>query len=163
MTNDLTIDMDGNHLTKIYIDADACPVKDEAVKVAVRHNLPIIFVSNSWMRLDDHPLVERIVVSEGPDEADNWIVDNISQKDIVITTDIPLASRAMEKQGRALRPNGKLFTEDNIGMALAMRELNQELRETGEIKGHNPAFTGKDRSDFLQSLENLIQSIKREV
>ncbi len=158
----MTSEEDSNSLTKIYIDADACPVKDEAVKVAVRHNLPIIFVSNSWMRLDDHPLVERVVVSEGPDEADNWIVENISPKDIVITADIPLAARAMEKDGKALRPNGKLFTSDNIGMALAMRELNQELRETGEIKGYNPAFTSKDRSDFLQALENIIQTIKRE-
>lgn len=158
----MTSEEDSNSLTKIYIDADACPVKDEAVKVAVRHNLPIIFVSNSWMRLDDHPLVERVVVSEGPDEADNWIVENISPKDIVITADIPLAARAMEKDGKALRPNGKLFTSDNIGMALAMRELNQDLREAGEIKGYNPAFTNKDRSDFLQALENIIQTIKRE-
>lgn len=147
---------------KLYIDADACPVKDEAVKVAVRHKMPIIFVSNSWMRLDDHPLVERIVVSEGPDEADNWIVEKIQKDDIVITSDIPLAARAMEKEGRALRPNGKAFTDDNIGMALAMRELNQELRETGEIKGYNPGFTQRDRSDFLQALENEIQIIKRQ-
>lgn len=146
---------------KLYIDADACPVKDEAVKVAVRHNMPIIFVSNSWMRLDDHPLVERVIVQEGPDEADNWIVENITQADIVITSDIPLAARAMEKQASALRPNGKAFTQDNIGMALAMRELNQELRETGEIKGYNPGFTPRDRSEFLQSLENIIQTLKR--
>lgn len=147
---------------KLYIDADACPVKDEAVKVAVRHGLSIIFVSNSWMRLDDHPLVERVVVSEGPDEADNWIVEHANKDDIVITSDIPLAARAMEKAAHALRPNGKAFTDDNIGMALAMRELNQELRETGEIKGFNPGFTPRDRSDFLQALENLIQSIKRQ-
>lgn len=149
-------------MTKLYIDADACPVKDEAVKVAVRHGLAIIFVSNSWMRLDDHPLVERVIVSEGPDEADNWIVENATSNDIVITSDIPLAARAMEKEAHALRPNGKAFTDDNIGMALAMRELNQELRETGEIKGYNPGFTAKDRSEFLQALENLIQSIKRQ-
>jgi len=148
-------------VTILFIDADACPVKDEAVKVGVRHNLKIIFVSNSWMRLDDHPLVERVVVSEGPDEADNWIVEQAVFNDIVITNDIPLAARAMEKGAEALRPDGKPFTEDNIGMALAMRELNQELRETGEIKGHNPSFTPKNRSDFLQALENCIQTIKR--
>ena len=94
---------------KLYIDADACPVKDEAVKVGVRHGLAIIFVSNSWMRLDDHPLVQRIVVSEGPDEADNWIVDHAGGGDIVITSDIPLAARAMEKDACALRPNGIFF------------------------------------------------------
>ncbi len=148
-------------MTILYIDADACPVKDEAVKVGVRHNIKIIFVSNSWMRLDDHPLVERVVVSEGPDEADNWIVEQALENDIVITADIPLAARAMEKSAEAIRPDGKPFTEDNIGMSLAMRDLNAELRETGEIKGYNPAFTAKNRSDFLQSLENVIQAIKR--
>jgi len=146
---------------KLYIDADACPVKDEAVKVGVRHSLPIIFVSNSWMRLDDHPLVERVVVSEGPDEADNWIVEHCEEDDIVVTTDIPLAARAMEKDAVALRPNGKAFTQDNIGMALAMRELNQELRESGEIKGYNPGFTKADKSNFLQELESIIQRLKR--
>ena len=145
----------------LYIDADACPVKDEAIKVGVRHNLPLKFVANSWMRLDDHPLIERIVVQEGPDEADNWIVEQCGKDDIVITNDIPLAARAMDKGAKALRPNGKAFTEDNIGMALAMRELNQELRETGDIKGHNPSFSKADRSNFLQELENIIQSIKK--
>lgn len=146
---------------KIYVDADACPVKDEAVKVGVRHNLSIIFVSNSWMRLDDHPLVERVVVQEGPDEADNWIVEQCGENDIVITSDIPLASRALETGATALRPDGKNFNQDNIGMALAMRELHQELRETGEIKGHNPSFTKRDKSNFLQELEHIIQSLKR--
>lgn len=146
---------------KIYVDADACPVKDEAVKVGVRHNLSIIFVSNSWMRLDDHPLVERVVVQEGPDEADNWIVEQCGENDIVITSDIPLASRALETGATALRPDGKIFNQDNIGMALAMRELHQELRETGEIKGHNPSFTKRDKSNFLQELEHIIQSLKR--
>ena len=148
-------------MTKLFIDADACPVKDEAVKVGVRHELPIIFVSNAWMRLDDHPLVERVVVSEGPDEADNWIVENMTAGDIVVTSDIPLAARAIEKQGHVLGPTGKPFSDDNIGMALAMRELKQELRETGEIKGYNPGFTKADRSAFLQALENIIQTIKR--
>lgn len=146
----------------IYVDSDACPVKDEVVRVGLRHNLPICFVSNSWMRLADHPLISRIIVAEGPDEADNWIVDHIIEHDILITSDIPLASRGMEKGARALRPTGKLFTGDNIGMALAMRDLNAQLRESGDIKGHNPSFTRQDRSQFLQSLEALIQNIKRE-
>lgn len=148
-------------MTKLYIDADACPVKDEAIKVAVRHSLPIIFVSNAWMRLDDHPLIERVIVAEGPDEADNRIVEMMEEGDIVVTSDIPLANRALEKQGHVLGPTGKPFTDDNIGMALAMRELKQELRESGEIKGYNPGFTKADRSAFLEALENLIQKIKR--
>lgn len=146
---------------KILIDADACPVKDEAIKVAVRHNLPIIFVANSWMRLDDHPLIERVVVAQGPDEADDRIIESMEMGDIIITNDIPLAARALAKQGFVLRPNGEPFHDDNIGMALAMRELKNELRETGEISGYNPAFTKSDRSRFLEALENLIQSIKR--
>jgi len=145
----------------IYIDADACPVKDEAVKVAVRHNLPIIFVANSWMRLDDHPLVQRVIVEEGADVADDWIYDQVQEDDIVVTNDIPLAARVMEKSAVALRPNGKPFTPDNISMALAMRELNQELRETGVIKGHNPSFTKADKSNFLQELEDIIQGLIR--
>lgn len=148
-------------MTKILIDADACPVKDEAIKVAVRHSLPIIFVSNSWMRLDDHPLIERVIVAEGPDEADNRIIEMMQEGDIIVTSDIPLASRALERAGHVLGPTGKPFNDDNIGMALAMRELKQELRETGEIKGHNPGFTKGDRSAFLEALENIIQKIKR--
>lgn len=146
---------------KIYIDADACPVKDEIFKVAYRHNTPVFLVSNQWMRIDGGPLVKKIVVSEGADEADNWIAENISNNDIAITADIPLAKRCLDVGALALGPTGRLFSEDNIGNALAMRELNSHLRETGESKGYNPSFTKADRSNFLQNLEKAINTLKR--
>ena len=145
----------------IYIDADACPVKDEALKVAERHGIPITYVSNAWMRLSDHPLVARVVVQEGPDAADNWIAERISARDICVTQDIPLAARCLKAGARAIGNTGKPFTDASIGMALAMRELSQHLRETGESKGYNAAFTKQDRSRFLEALEHAVQAIKR--
>ena len=118
-------------------------------------------MANAWIHLP-HPQVELVVVSEGPDEADNWIADNISKADICITADIPLASRCLENEALVLGPTGKAFTPNNIGNALAMRELKSHLRETGEGGNYNPSFTQKDRSQFLQSLENLVQSAKRQ-
>ena len=146
---------------EIYVDADACPVKDEVVRVAERHSAPVYMVSNNWMRLPDSRLVQRIVVEEGPDAADNWIAERIAKGDVVVTADIPLASRCLKAGARALGPSGKPFTDDNIGMAMAMRELMSDLRDTGEIRGNNPAFTKQDRSRFLQSLEQVIQDILR--
>ncbi len=143
----------------IYVDADACPVKDEVLKVAYRHKIPVFFVSNQWMRMEVGSLVQKIVVSEGADEADNWIADHIQECDISITADIPLAKRCLEKKATAIGPAGRLFNTENIGMALAMRELNQHRRETGESKGYNPSFKKTDRSNFLQSLEAEIQKI----
>jgi uncharacterized protein YaiI (UPF0178 family) len=145
----------------IYIDADACPVKDEAVRVAERHGLVIYFVSNSWMRLLEGPLIRRVVVSDGPDAADNWIAERVGPRDIVVTADIPLASRALKAGARVLGPTGKPFTAAGIGMALAMRELKQHLRETGESKGFNASFTKKDRSQFLQALDEAVQAVRR--
>ena len=145
----------------IFIDADACPVKDEALKVAERHGLAITFVSNSWMRLPKSPLVRRVVVQEGPDAADDWIAGTIATGDIVVTQDIPLASRCLKKGAKAIGNTGKPFTEAAIGMALAMRELSQHLRETGESRGFNAAFTKQDRSRFLESLEQAVQASKR--
>ena len=145
----------------IFVDADACPVKDEALKVAERHGLAITFVSNSWMRLPKSPLVRRVVVQEGPDAADDWIADTIATGDIVVTQDIPLASRCLKKGAKAIGNTGKPFTEAAIGMALAMRELSQHLRETGESRGFNAAFTKQDRSRFLESLEQAVQASKR--
>ncbi len=145
----------------IYVDADACPVKDEALKVADRHGLKIVYVANSWMRLPDHPLVERVVVSDGPDAADNWIAERAGQGDIVVTQDIPLASRALKSGAQAIGNTGKPFSDASIGMALAMRELSQHLRETGESRGFNAAFTKQDRSRFLEALEQAVQRIKR--
>lgn len=146
---------------EIYVDADACPVKDEVVRVAERHSAPVHIVSNSWMRLPNSPLVQRVVVAEGPDAADDWIADRIGNGDIVVTADIPLASRCLKAGARALGPSGKPFDDNNIGMAMAMRELMSDLRDTGEVRGNNPAFTRQDRSRFLQVLEQVIQEILR--
>jgi uncharacterized protein len=148
-------------MTSIYVDADACPVKDEAVRVADRHGVAIHFVSNSWMRLPDGAKVSRVVVADGPDAADDWIATRIGPGDVAVTADIPLASRCLKAGARVIGPTGKPFTEATIGMALAMRELQQHLRETGESRGFNASFTRADRSRFLQSLEDAMQAIKR--
>jgi uncharacterized protein YaiI (UPF0178 family) len=146
---------------QIYVDADACPVKDEIMRVAERHGLVTHFVSNAWMRLAEGPLVRRVVVAEGPDAADDWIAERILPRDICVTQDIPLASRCLEKGARAIGPTGKPFTPDTIGMAMAMRELKQHLRETGEDRGFNAGFRREDRSRFLQALEQAVQAILR--
>jgi uncharacterized protein YaiI (UPF0178 family) len=143
------------------VDGDACPVKKEIVRVAERHGLSVFLVANAWIHLP-HPQVEIVVVSEGPDEADNWIAEHIDAGDICITADIPLASRCLERDGRVIGPTGKPFTQANIGNALAMRDLNSHLRETGEDKGYNPSFTKNDRSQFLQTLEQQVQAALRQ-
>ncbi|MBF0181916.1 MAG: YaiI/YqxD family protein [Magnetococcales bacterium] len=145
----------------IYVDADACPVKTEVMRVAERHGLTVHMVSNQWMRLAAHPLLKIQVVAGGLDKADDWIVERIERGDIAITADIPLAARCLTKGARVVGPTGKPFDEDGIGMALAMRDLNAHLRDTGEIRGSGPSFGGKDRSRFLQALEEAIQAIKR--
>jgi uncharacterized protein YaiI (UPF0178 family) len=144
------------------VDGDACPVKDEVLKVAERHKLNVLLVSNRWSRRADAPNVRQVVVSEGFDAADNWIADNIGEGDIAITADIPLASRCLKAGAHVLGPTGRPFTEHSIGMALAMRDLNAHLRETGEIKGYNASFSKQDRSRFLGELEKLIQQARRE-
>lgn len=146
---------------QIFVDADACPVKEEAAKVAARHALIIHYVSNSHMRLPFGGNVKRVVVSDGADAADNWIAEQCVIGDIVVTADIPLASRAIKKGAQVISHIGKLFTQDSIGMALAMRDLMSQLRETGEVRGNNPVFAPSDRSRFLQGLENIIQAFKR--
>lgn len=146
---------------EIYVDADACPVKDEVLRVAERHGLQVYVVSNSGMRPSGNPLVRQVVVAQGPDAADDWIAERITASDICVTADIPLASRCLGRGAGALRPDGKPFTKESIGMALAMRDLMQQLREAGDVKGTNPAFTRDDRSRFLRELENLIQAMRR--
>jgi uncharacterized protein YaiI (UPF0178 family) len=148
--------------TIIYVDADACPVKEEAVRVAERHGLVIHFVSNSWMRLPTSANVTRMVVAEGPDAADDWIATRIGKGDVAVTADIPLASRCLAAGARVIGPTGKPFTSDGIGMALAMRDLSRHLRETGESKGYNAGFTRQDRSRFLQALEEAVQASRRQ-
>ena len=147
--------------TIIYVDADACPVKDEVVRVAERHELPVKFVSNSFMRLPNSWLIERVVVQDGPDAADDWIAQRIGRDDIAVTADIPLAGRCLKAGAQVIGMTGKPFTEASIGMALAMRSLMQDLREAGEVRGNNPAFTKADRSQFLQAMEMAVQAIKR--
>lgn len=148
-------------MVAVYVDADACPVKDEALRVAIRHGLNIYYVSNSWMRLPDDPSVHRVVVDAGPDAADDWIVTQVVANDVVVTADIPLASRCLKSGAQAIGPTGKPFTEAGIGMALAMRDLSAHLREIGESKGYNAAFTRQDRSKFLQAMEMAVQKALR--
>lgn len=148
-------------MVAVFVDADACPVKDEAARVAERHGLVITYVANFGLRPSRDPMVRTVMVPQGADAADDWIVENSAPGDVVVTADIPLASRILAKGGAAIGPTGKLFTTDSIGMALAMRDLNQHLRETGESRGFNAAFSAKDRSNFLQQFDALVQRAKR--
>jgi uncharacterized protein len=151
-------------LLDIYIDADACPVKSEVYRVADRCNLRVLVVSNTPIHVPAG--VERIsgiAVGPGDDAADDWIAENISAGDICITADIPLASRCIKKQAAALGPRGKAFTEESIGDALATRELMSTLRDSGQISGGPPPMTKKDRSRFLDALDQIIQKIRREM
>lgn len=145
----------------IYIDADGCPVKDETYKVAARYQLKVFVVANKPLNVPLHPSIEMKVVSAGPDEADNWIAENIEEDDICITADIPLADRCLKKDARALNIRGEEFDEDMIGDAMATRELMKHLRELGEMKGGPPPFEKRDRSQFLSALDRMIQAIKR--
>lgn len=152
---------DRDDLLIVYVDGDACPVKDEVYRVTGRHRLLTRVVTNSWLRLPESPLIELQVVAEGLDAADNWIVEHIRHGDIAITADIPLAARCLEKGAVVLDPSGKPFTADNIGSALATRELMADLRDRGEIRGNNPSFTKQDRIRFLDALENTVQAARR--
>ncbi|CCB67730.1 MULTISPECIES: YaiI/YqxD family protein [unclassified Hyphomicrobium] len=143
---------------EIYVDADACPVKAEVLRVAIRHDLVVHMVSNSWMRLEESPLIKRVIVGDGADAADDWIAEHVTPADIVVTADIPLAARALKAGAQCIGPTGKPFSDANIGMALAMRDMQRHLRETGESRGYNASFTPRDRSQFLQALENAVQA-----
>jgi uncharacterized protein len=145
----------------IYVDADACPVKDEVIKVATRHDVRVLMVSDGGIRPYPSPLVDLVIVEQGADAADDWIAEHIETSDITITSDIPLAARCLERGAKALKPNGDAFTENSIGMALANRELMQNLRESGEITGGPRPFSKRDRSEFLNALEVAVQSAKR--
>ncbi|ODS85891.1 MAG: hypothetical protein BGO83_21390 [Devosia sp. 66-14] len=146
---------------QIFVDADACPVKDEVLRVAERHAVVTTFVANFGLRPSRDPMVRNIMVPQGADAADDWIVEHVEANDLVVTSDIPLAGRALKKGAVVLGPTGKPFTEQSIGMALAMRELNQHLRETGESKGYNAGFTARDRSSFLHAFDAAVQRAKR--
>lgn len=147
-------------MTRLFIDGDACPVKDEVLRVATRHDLPVLIVANRWHRID-HYLVEQVVVAAGADAADDVIAERAGRGDVVITADIPLAARCLEKGALSIDPRGRPFEEANIGMQVAMRELMKGLRETGEITGGPAGFTRQDRSRFLDGLERMVQQAKR--
>ena len=147
----------------IYVDADACPVKNEVYRVAKRYQLNVTLVANAWMRTPDDERVRLEVVEDDFDAADDWIVDHVGPDDIVVTADIPLASRCMQNGARAIGSTGRPFTEDNIGVAVATRDLLAVLRGGGEITGGPPPLTKRDRSRFLQTLDEVIQSIRRNI
>ncbi len=151
-------------MTTLYIDADACPVKDEAVRVAGRHGLKVFVVSNGDIRPSPHPLVETVIVGQGPDAADMWIAERVGPGDICVTGDIPLAARCIEAGARALRHTGEAFTAANIGHALAMRDLMADLRAANPLAagGGGRAFSRADRSRFLDALERMVRAAGRD-
>jgi uncharacterized protein YaiI (UPF0178 family) len=146
-------------MIRLFIDADACPVKEEAYRVAARYGLKVFVVSNSRMNVPRNPLIELQVVSGRFDAADDWIVEEATPQDIAITSDIPLAARVLAKGARALDPKGRVFSPDSIGDALASREISAFLRDMGEMGGGPAPFSSRDRSRFLQSLDTVIQSL----
>ncbi|MEI6592275.1 MAG: YaiI/YqxD family protein [Holophagaceae bacterium] len=147
---------------RIFVDADACPVKDEVFRVALRCGLQVYLVANSPLRVPKNPLFESVVVARGIfDGADDWIVDRVTPTDIAVTADIPLAARCLEKGARALDAKGRVYTPESIGDALASRELMANLRAMGDMGGGPAPFTPRDRSTFLQRLDDLIQAIRR--
>jgi hypothetical protein len=148
-------------LLHIFIDADACPVKQETFHVAERYGLQVTLVANSWMRVPEKNWIRLIVVNDHLDAADDWIVEHVSEDDIVISGDIPLASRCLRKGALVLGTTGNEFTDSEIGDALATRDLLKELREAGAITGGPAQFGKRDRSRFLQSLDQMIQRVRR--
>lgn len=146
---------------RILVDADACPVKDEVYKVAWRHAVPVVIVSNSWLRVPQHPLVSRQVVSDGFDAADDWIAEQSDAKSVVITSDILLADRALKAGAKVLSPNGRPFTANSIGAAIATRAIMADLRAGGDQVGGSNPFSTADRSNFLQALDRELVALKR--
>lgn len=149
-------------MLNIYVDADACPVKDEVYRVAKRYALRVTLVANSRMRIPEDDGIELVVVGEGLDVADDWIAEHADSGDIVITGDIPLAARCLAKGARVIGTTGNPFTEDNVGDALATREILSQLRSVGEPTTGPAPFAKRDRSRFLQALDAAIQSIRRD-
>ena len=146
----------------IYVDADACPVKKETFRVAIRHNLQVYLVSNSRLNMVVDKNVHKIQVGSDLDAADNWIEKHIGAGDIVVTADILLADRCLKKDASAINPTGRIFNNNNIGIAKSMRDLRAHLRETGVASSYNDTFSKQDRSHFLRTLEEMIQLIKRQ-
>ena len=148
-------------MVKIYVDDDACPVKNEVERIATRHQIETYLVCDGGIRPPLNPLIQLIVVDQGADAADDWIADHIRRTDICVTNDIPLAGRCLKEGAFAVKPNGHAYTDDNIGMALATRRILEGMRETGEITGGPPPFGKSDRSKFLNRMEMIVQEARR--
>ena len=147
--------------TRIYVDADACPVKEEVYRVAARLCLPVVVVANSFIRVPQDLLIERVVVGDGMDAADDWIAERAGIGDVVVTADIPLAARSLKAGAAVVSPTGRPFTEADIGMTLAMRNLMSDLRSAGEITGGPKPFAPRDRSAFLSALDQAVRRAQR--
>jgi hypothetical protein len=148
-------------VTRLFVDADACPVKEEAYRVARRYGLQVFVVSNAFLMVPREPLIEQVVVDAGPDVADDWIAERAGPADVVITADIPLASRVLEAGAQAIGPNGRPFTRDSIGSALAGRAIGEHLRSMGEITRGPKPFAAADRSRFLSALDEAVVRARR--
>jgi uncharacterized protein YaiI (UPF0178 family) len=147
---------------RIFIDADACPVKDETYRVAQRYGLTTTVVSNSFMQIPRSSLIQRMIVDAGPDAADDWIAAECRPGDIVVTNDIPLAERVLKAGGAAIASNGRAFTADSIGAALASRAIAEHIRSMGEMTGGLKPFAAADRSAFLQALDQAVVKARRQ-
>jgi uncharacterized protein YaiI (UPF0178 family) len=148
---------------RIFVDADACPVKNEVYRVAERYGLKVYIVANSFMNVPRSEMIERVIVSEGPDVADDWIVERATENDIVVTADIPLAARCVKKGASVIGPTGKPFTEDSIGMVLATRDLMTDLRSAGAVTRGPPPLSRQDISRFLSALDLAVTRLKRKL
>ena len=146
---------------RIFVDADACPVKDEVYKVARRYRLKTFVVANSFMVVPSDPLIERVIVDAGPDVADDWIAERAGPRDIVITSDLPLAERSLKANAQVLGPTGRPFTRDSIGSALAGRAIGEHLRSMGEVTRGPAPFQASDRSRFLSALDEAVNRARR--
>ena len=149
-------------MIEIFVDGDGCPVKEEVYGVAHRYRVPVLLVAHSPLHVPQDLEVKMVLVEQGPDAADDWIAEHVSSGDVVVTADIPLAARCLEKEARVLSTTGRPFTEESIGGQLAMRDLKAQLRETGVMSGGPPAMSQKDRSRFLSKLDELVQRGLRE-
>ncbi|HEY9216627.1 MAG TPA: YaiI/YqxD family protein [Phenylobacterium sp.] len=148
---------------RIFVDADACPVKDEAYKVARRYGLQVYVVAGSFLMVPKEPRIERVIVEAGPDAADDWIAEHVEKGDVVVTHDLPLAERCLNAGAEAIGPTGRVFTRDSIGQALAGRAIGEHLRSIGEVTRGPPPFQASDRSRFLSALDDAVHRARRAV
>ena len=153
--------MSDHHSIVIFVDADACPVKAEVYRVAERHRIDVAVVANSFMAVPNEPWIDRVIVSAGFDAADDWIAERARPGAVVVTADVPLASRCVKAGATVIGPTGKPFTDDSVGMALATRNLMQDLRAMGEVTGGPSPFSARDRSSFLSALDVAVNRLKR--